>query len=531
MYRVGSVSMFRIRRSCGVPVAASVSSLLIVAWAASPAAGQVWTEEAKLKASDSRRDSFFGASLSVDRGRVLVGAPPDDRVGAAYIIELTETGPVEVTILKAGDSERDNDDAFGWSVALDGDRALIGAPDDEHVGGVGEGSAFIFERTADGWTTTAKLIASSASTSYNFGFSVALDGDRALVGAPVDDHSGAVDAGSVYVFELSGDTWEEVARLTAFDFLDGDLFGYSVALDGDRALVGAVSSDGGAPDSGSAYIFEHFGGIWLEIDKLVPSDPRRDDQFAFSVALEGDRAVIGANWDDHAGGVSAGSAYVFEFSNFGFGQSGWTEVARLSASDAAAEDNFGVSVALEGDRIIVGAPTDDHTVDDRTAFDSGSAYVFELSAGRWTEVAKLVASDLFFDTAFGNSVALDGDRAFAGALYEGFGAGATYVFTTGGGDDAPLFPSFVRGDTNADGTRNLSDAVSTLISLFQGGAPPSCMKSADVNDDSTVNLTDAIHLLSFLFNAGAAPFAPFPECGTDPTEDALTCESFAACDA
>ena len=187
------------------------------------------------------------------------------------------------------------------------------------------------------------------------------------------------------------------------------------------------------------------------------------------------------------------------------------------------------SVALEGDRIIVGPPEDDHTVDGRTAIDSGSAYIFDLAGLRWVESAKLIASDLFFDTFFGDAAALDGDRAYAGALFEGFGRGSVYAYTGPDSDAGPQLPVFVRGDTNADGTTNLSDGVLILLSLFRGGVPPPCEKSTDLNDDATINLTDAVYLLNFLFNAGTAPSVPFAECGSDPTEDELTCESFAAC--
>lgn len=532
MCRVTDVPKVQVNRSDPKMRSVTSTSLLVglVALATAPGAAQDWVEEARLSASDRRTDSFFGLSLSADGGRVLVGAPPDDRVGAAYVWTLSEDGPIEVAKLTADELERDNDDAFGWSVSLDGDRALVGAPDDQHASGIGEGAAYVFGRSGDGWTLTSRLVPSDPSTTVLFGWSVSLDGDRALVGAVDGSHGDIQNAGTAYIFEISGGAWIQVAKLAAVDCSEGDGFGFSVALDGDRALIGAPGDDhGAAVNSGSAYLFERFGSIWFEMEKLLPTDPSVRDQFGYSVAQEGDRAVIGANWDNHSGLRVAGSAYVFELASVGVGRVGWAEVARLSASDAAEGDNFGLSVALEGDRIVVGAPTDDHTVGGHTTVDSGSVYVFELSAGRWTEVAKLVAGDAASRAELGLSVGLDGGRAVGGAPYDDSGTGSAYVFARAETDRTPNSVSFLRGDTNADGTRNLSDAVYTLTSLFGGAVSPPCEKSADVNDDGTVNLTDAIHLLSFLFNAGAAPADPFAECGSDPTEDELDCATFGAC--
>ena len=195
-----------------------------------------------------------------------------------------------------------------------------------------------------------------------FGGSVAISGDTVVVGAPRDDDAG-FDSGSVYVFVRSGTTWTEEAKLTASDAAAEDEFGVSVALSGDTALVGASGDDDAGSGSGSAYVFVRNGTSWSQQVKLTASDAAAEDGFGASVALSGDTALVGASGDDGTG-VSSGSAYVFVRNG-----TSWIQQAKLTASDAAAIDYFGYSVALSGETALVGAPFNDGV---------GSAYAYEL---------------------------------------------------------------------------------------------------------------------------------------------------------
>ncbi len=252
------------------------------------------------------------------------------------------------------------------------------------------------------YTEQAKLTANDGQEGDWFGISVALDGDTMLVGAPWDD-----DKGSVYVFVHNGTDWLLEDKLTASD--GGDWFGISVALKGDTALVGAPWDH---DKSGSAYVFVRNGTIWSQQAKLTASDGAIGDRFANAVALDGNTALIGAYWDDDKG-YNSGSAYVFVRSG-----DEWSEQAKLIASDGAVEDNFARSVALNGDTVLVGAPGDTHNIDDddrkNDQINSGSAYVFVRSGTTWSEQAKLTASDRSKEEEFGISVALDGDTALIG---------------------------------------------------------------------------------------------------------------------
>jgi hypothetical protein len=215
-------------------------------------------------------------------------------------------------------------DAFGVSVALSGDTALVGARTDNHGagGGFDEGAAFIFARSETVWTQQAKLLASDAQQADRLGGSVALSDDTAVVGAMQDDHVGGLDHGSAYVFVQPVGGWTnmtETAKLTAFDTAPGDNFGVSVSLSGDTAIVGAWRDDhAGGGDAGSAYVFAKPPGGWvnmIETTKLAVFDPATGDNLGSSVALSGDTAFIGAWLDDHPPENvfnQAGSAYVFE---------------------------------------------------------------------------------------------------------------------------------------------------------------------------------------------------------------------------
>jgi hypothetical protein len=315
-------------------------------------------------------------------------------------------------------------DRFGSSIAVFGDTALIGSARDDHRN-IDEGSAYVFVRVGNSWNLQAKLIAGDGSPSDGFGGAVALGADTALIGANFDDVGANSNQGSAYVFVRSGSTWSQQAQLTASDGAGGDVFGGSVALDGDTALVGASQDDASAVDQGSAYVFVRSGTTWSQQAKLTAADGAAADRFGASVALSDHTALIGADLDD-VGASNQGSAYVFVRSG-----NSWTQQAKLSASDGAANDVFGNAVALAGDTALVGATFDD--IGPSNA--QGSAYVFTRSGSSWTEQAMLTASDGNADDAFGWSVALSGDTALIGAITDnliGSNEGSAYIFTRSG---------------------------------------------------------------------------------------------------
>jgi len=220
----------------------------------------------------------------------------------------------------------------------------------------------------------SKLLAPDAAPGDSLGQAAAISGNTAILGAFDDSTAGGTWVGSAYVFIQSMSGWFPQAKLTADDPFDYDHFGYSVAMDGDTAVVGTPY--GGAADAGYAYIFVRSGSVWTQQARLTASDASYVDYFGYSVAIRGDTAVVGAIYDDTPSGEDAGSAYVFVRSG-----ATWTEQAHLIASDAAPFDHFGIRVAMDGDTAVVGATGDDTPFGE----DAGSAYVFVRSGATWRE--------------------------------------------------------------------------------------------------------------------------------------------------
>ena len=340
---------------------------------------------------------------------------------------------------------------FGYSVAVVGDIAVVGMPDDDESIG-DSGAAFVFSRVDGVWTLKYKLKSNGAVQDDGFGNSVAFDGETIVVGAPFDDSK----KGAAYLFVKPGDGWDnpsgtgtvdltETAKLTAPNAAVEDEFGYSVAVDSNTVVVGAYSDDSTDTDdnpvanSGSAYVFtKPSSGGWVSTSTaatLTATDAAAGDEFGSSVAVDGNTVVVGASGDDGQSETLdfMGSAFVFVMP----GSGGWVSTstaAKLTASTRGDNDYFGRSVAIDGDTIVVGADEAENTVDG-SQVKTGSAYVFTKPGTGWatdTETAKLTASVRSGGHRFGFSVALDGDTVVVGAYGEASSRGSAYAFTMPG---------------------------------------------------------------------------------------------------
>jgi hypothetical protein len=402
--------------------------LILVSGSPSAATVPVVHEDAKLTASDAATQDRFGRSVSVSGETAVVGADRNDDAGSAsgsaYVFVRDGFRWIEQTKLTASDAKAF--DLFGFSVAISGETAVIGASEDDQEDLYNAGSAYVFVRNGTDWTEQAMLTASDMAAEDKLGWDVAVSGDTAVVSAILDDDAGS-SSGSAYVFVRNGTDWSQQVKLTASDAEEDDTFGYSVSLSGDTAVIGApfdVHANSTVP-AGSAYVFVRNGTVWSEQAKLTSSDATGGDNFGYAVALSGDTAVIGARRDDDAGS-SSGSAYVFVRNGMT-----WSQQAKLTASDAATGDWFGVSVAVDGDTTVVGAQYDDQP---DVSTSAGAAYVFVRGGTGWNELLKLTASDAVDDPTgnhFGNAVAVSGDIAVVAAEFddhEGFLTGSAYVF-------------------------------------------------------------------------------------------------------
>lgn len=369
-------------------------------------AGALWSEQAALSAGESAASDLFGFSVAVSGESALVGARLDDTAagndgGSAHVFVRSGLAWILQASLLASDAAAG--DRFGAAVALSGDTAVVGAPWDDTISGSEAGSAYVFTRSGTVWTQQAKLTAADAAVGDEFGFSVALSGDTAMIGARLDDLVAGSNAGSAYVFTRAGSMWSEQAKLVASFAAMSDQFGYSVALSADTALVAAPMDDTGAgSDAGSATVFTRSGTLWSEQTQLFAADATAGDWFGFAVALDGDTALVGAPEDDTAGGSNAGSVYAFTRSGVL-----WSQQAKLTATDGWGSDEFGWALSLAGDIALIGAPGDDHP----GAGNAGSAYVFGRSGAVWSELGKLTAGDGALNDGFGLAVALSGRHA------------------------------------------------------------------------------------------------------------------------
>ena len=400
-----------------------------------PASAQCLANETqKLTTSDAAQGDVFGTAVAIHGDLVIVGAVLDDDegvgAGAAYVFRF-DPGTwqwLEQQKLTAMDGAFQAE--FGISVAInpvDSNLVIIGAWRDSEIE-YEAGSAYIFrfDPQTSLWVEEQKLIGSGADFLDKFGTSVAIWGDVAMVGSWLDDDPDP-DTGSVYVFQydLDSGTWNEVQKLIPLDWELSGRFGRSVSLQGDTAVIGSPTNHEVGFQGGAAYVYRFDpdgSGQWVQEQKLVASDGDDNDIFGWSVSLDGDVALIGAYADEVGPLFGAGSAYVFRFNG-----SQWVQEQKLTASDPASENWFGWSVSLKGDLAVIGAP-----LDDDYANASGSSYVFTFDGKQWNETAKLRYEQVQDVHTFGISVATDGEHVIVGANFttvdEQALAGAAYVY-------------------------------------------------------------------------------------------------------
>jgi predicted amidohydrolase len=401
-----------------------MQTLVLVLFAAVP---DVFVHEAQLFGRHPFRQAGarFGAAVSVSAETLVVGSPFDDtpagrNAGSAYV--FVRSGTEWALQQKLLPSDGAADDFFGISVSISGDTVVIGARLDDTAAGEDAGSAYVFVRSGTTWTEQQKLLAPDGAAGDSFGTSVSVSGDAVVVGAPVADTPGGVDAGAAYVFVRSGTTWSEQAKLLAPDGAAGDDFAFSAAMSADTVVVGAPSDDTPVGE-GSAHVFVRSGTAWTEQQEIAASDGGEDDAFGFSVSVFGDTLAVGAFADDTAAGRDAGSAYVFARTG-----TVWTEQQKLLPADEAAGDYFGYAVSVGEDTLVVGAPLHDPPA----GLDAGSAYAFARSGATWTWQGTLGAPDAMAGDHLGNAVALFGDTTVAAASGDdtagGKDAGSAHVF-------------------------------------------------------------------------------------------------------
>jgi hypothetical protein len=381
----------------------------------------VWTQNAELTAPDGTAGGYFGYSVALSGNTAVVGAQGDGPpvLGSAYVFVRSGSGWSLQQELTASDGVQG--DIFGVSVAVSGDTVVVGAKYKTIGSNPYQGAAYVFVRSGTAWSQQQELTSSDGATPDNFGNSVAVSGDTVVVGAYNKTIGSNPGQGAAYVFVRSGTVWSQQQELTSSDGAANDLFGSSVSLDGDSTLVGAACQEGCNLVQGAAYVFVRNGTAWSQQQELTSSDGAAFDNFGASVSLDGDTALVGAVRKTIGANPSQGAAYVFVNSG-----TTWSQQQELTASDGAANDYFGLSVSVSGNTAVVGAPS--APLDGNP----GAAYVFVRSGAAWTQQQELTASDEAANDQFGSFVALDGHTAVVGADFKMIGSnpyqGAAYVF-------------------------------------------------------------------------------------------------------
>lgn len=437
-------------------------------------------EYEKLIAVGGGPNEWFGMQMAVSDDVLVIGAPRHDDAGGAFVYRFDGAHWVWEQTLSASDGAAG--DEFGDGVAIDGDVIVVGALASGPVG-ADTGAAYVFRHDGTTWVEEDKLLADDGAHNDAFGQTVAVSGHRIVVTAWGDDDLGS-GSGSAYVFTYNSVDWDQSQKLTASDGGSIDWFGWSMALDGDRIVVGAPRENAPDVNSGAAYVFQYNSttGLWEESTKLTASDGAAEDSFGESVAVRDERVLVGAYRHD-AAGVDGGAAYVYEHDG-----SGWNETKLLPAG-AAPGGRIGASVALSDTHALLGAH-----LDDENASGAGAAYLYEYTEGvvGWSLVDKLLPADPNEQDNFGFAVALDGDMALVGAWWDddnGVNSGSAYVF-------AGLM---LGDDCNGNGVNDLCDiAAAPEIDANDNGVPDSCEAAcpSDLNGDGATNVDDLLQMLT-----------------------------------
>ncbi|MBF0451675.1 MAG: S8 family serine peptidase [Candidatus Magnetomorum sp.] len=377
--------------------------------------GDEWKQEAKLLASDGEQYDYFGCAVDVSGNLAIVGAYGDDdnrsKSGSVYIYRYNGKTWLQESKIVASDGALN--DYFGLTVAASASYAIIGANENDDLG-TNSGAAYIFVYESDTgqWKEQVKLLPSDGESSDNFGCSVDISGDYAIVGADRDDDHGN-SSGAAYIFRREVNTWTQQTKLTPADGAEYDHFGYDVAISDHYAIVGAYADDVKGSNSGSAYVFENINGKWQQVAKLIPADGIQEDFFGMDVSISGSTILIGAYGDDEKTS-KAGAAYLFQRV-----QEQWTEMKKIVASDGDSNDYFGFSVSISGHQAVIGAYGDE---DNGAA--SGSIYVYDfkdsLARNQTANILKTPEMTITQNPPLGNRVQnLEG--CITGLDYQKFG--------------------------------------------------------------------------------------------------------------
>ena len=432
-------------------------------------------------------------------------------------------------ITKVTPNVRSASDRFGFSTAIDGDYAMIGAhlEDEDASDGsfvLNAGAAYIFKRSFCKWNPIQKLVASDRDEDDQFGSQVAMLGDYAFVSTYLEDEdengdNPILDAGAVYVFKNNNGIWVQTQKLVAPDRSEEDFFGYSLSVSGDYLVVGAYREDEDANglntlfSAGSAYVYKNENGTWNFMQKIVPNDRGIVEQFGFSVSIKDDLIAVGAYQDREDENEqnpmnASGSVYLFYFNGIQ-----WDQIQKICSPERTPGNNFGYNIQISENELFVGVPREarDITGSNPMPF-TGAVYRFEKISGTWVFAQKMIASDRNLLDFFGNTIALDGNNLLVSAYREDedstgnnslADAGSAYLFVKRNG-------VWTENQKICSADRQTEDFFSLRLSI--SGDYAIIGSSLDDEDDSGSNTIQNAGSAYFFRFTNGKPCDPFDAC-------------------
>ncbi len=418
---------------------------------------QNWSELTKILAIDKNTNDYFGNAVSISGDYAIVGSKGGDydvagqnlmvQAGAAYILKYNSGSASWEQVQKLVSSDRESGDAFGYSVSINGEFAIVGAYTEGQNDSNGDpassfGAAYVFKLNISTgiWEQKQKLVAFDRYIDDYYGQSVDINSNYAIVGAPFEEEPNGIgsteNSGSVYIYKFNATSqlFEFEQKIVSNNQGAGDQFGTSVSISGTNLLVGKPNDWNGSTYYGRAELFQK-GITWTHLQYLQSSEVPEDDNFGYSVSIDGNYAIIGARTEtgDASGNNPlslSGASYIFE-NNLGT----WSQIQKIVANDRAVGDYFGTSVSISGDYAVVGAFAEDQDEAGlNTLNSSGSVYIlhYNSSSTIWEYEQKIVAGDRAANDNFGFSVSIDGANTIIGAYNKNNSAitkaGASYIF-------------------------------------------------------------------------------------------------------
>jgi hypothetical protein len=436
-----------------------------------------WEPVVIISSNEMEEDDGFGETMDMDNGNLIIGSPKKDSVhkdtGEVNIYTVPVHHKFQEVKLTAGYAETELD-KFGESMAADGNRLIIGAPDDPNSG-LYSGAAHIFVKNNGNWIRETTLTAGDAAYQDYFGVSVDIEGDFAIVGAFLKKFSG-VEAGAAYIFQNIAGTWTQTARFYGDEPAEEAWFGASVSISNGFAVVGAPNENMG---TGAAYIFHYNGTTWERFKKLQKDRELSavGDFFADSVSLDRNRLIIGIPGENQGRGA-------IQF--FYFDGTDWIQQTKI---DGFGNDYFGEAVALYGDYAIAGMAGDDH--------DQGAYYIFQWDGTDWLKTAQLISGENFPESRFGTSVAINDKYAVVGSANKEPVSGSAFIYQNQGGSWGSI-AKVAAGDTemyHAFGSAVAISGESFAVGSFENFI-------LDESGNSTEDLCGAVYVYSLSENTG-----------------------------